>query len=155
MLIFKPSVVMKVVTPSIRLEGTKARRIQRRRSANAAGCGGTVGPSIQGDVIDYDEFLTGERKEGSYFSAWSFVQKSATGVMLLLTGFVLQVVEPHANGPGGEVPILLYSAERDEVRRANGRSNYSTRESLLTLCRLFPPLRRRRGARWWAVPWCR
>ena len=30
-------------------------------------------------------------------------------------GFVLQVVEPHLNGPGGEVPILLYSAERDEV----------------------------------------
>jgi GPH family glycoside/pentoside/hexuronide:cation symporter len=56
----------------------------------AAGCGGTVGPSIQGDVIDYDEYLTGERKEGSYFSAWSFVHKSATGVMLLLTGFVLQ-----------------------------------------------------------------
>ena len=56
----------------------------------AAGCGGTVGPSIQGDVIDYDEYLTGERKEGSYFSVWSFVSKSATGVMLLLTGFVLQ-----------------------------------------------------------------
>jgi gamma-glutamyltranspeptidase/glutathione hydrolase len=30
-------------------------------------------------------------------------------------GFVLQVVEPHMNGPGGEVPILLYSAERDDV----------------------------------------
>ena len=30
-------------------------------------------------------------------------------------GFVLQVVEPHLNGPGGEAPILLYSAERDEV----------------------------------------
>jgi gamma-glutamyltranspeptidase / glutathione hydrolase len=30
-------------------------------------------------------------------------------------GFVLQVVEPHMNGPGGEVPILLYSADRDEV----------------------------------------
>jgi gamma-glutamyltranspeptidase / glutathione hydrolase len=30
-------------------------------------------------------------------------------------GFVLQVVEPHLNGPGGEVPILLHSAERDEV----------------------------------------
>src|SRR6218665_2486720 len=24
-------------------------------------------------------------------------------------GFVLQVVEPHLNGPGGEVPILLWS----------------------------------------------
>jgi GPH family glycoside/pentoside/hexuronide:cation symporter len=56
----------------------------------AAGCGGTVGPSIQSDVIDYDEYLTGERKEGSYFSVWSFVSKSASGVMLLLTGFVLQ-----------------------------------------------------------------
>ncbi|MGZ4438955.1 MAG: gamma-glutamyltransferase family protein [Gaiellaceae bacterium] len=30
-------------------------------------------------------------------------------------GFVLQVVEPHMNGPGGEAPILLYSAKRDEV----------------------------------------
>ena len=56
----------------------------------AAGCGGTVGPSVQGDVIDYDEYLTGERKEGAYFAAWNFVFKSATGVMLLLTGFVLQ-----------------------------------------------------------------
>jgi len=56
----------------------------------AAGCGGTISPSIQGDVIDYDELMTGERKEGSYFAAWNFVYKSATGVMLLLTGFVLQ-----------------------------------------------------------------
>jgi GPH family glycoside/pentoside/hexuronide:cation symporter len=56
----------------------------------AAGCGGTVSPSIQGDVIDYDEYVTGERKEGSYFAAWNFVYKGAYGVMLLLTGFVLQ-----------------------------------------------------------------
>ena len=56
----------------------------------AAGCGGTVSPSIQGDVIDYDEYMTGERKEGSYFAAWNFVYKGATGVMLLMTGFVLQ-----------------------------------------------------------------
>lgn len=57
----------------------------------AAGCGGTLSPSIQGDVIDYDEMVTGERKEGSYFAAWNFVYKGATGVMLLLTGFVLQL----------------------------------------------------------------
>ena len=31
----------------------------------AAGCGGAIGPSVKGDVIDYDE-TTGERKEGSY-----------------------------------------------------------------------------------------
>jgi gamma-glutamyltranspeptidase/glutathione hydrolase len=31
------------------------------------------------------------------------------------TGFALQVVEPHLNGPGGEVPIILYSAGTDRV----------------------------------------
>jgi gamma-glutamyltranspeptidase / glutathione hydrolase len=36
-------------------------------------------------------------------------------------GFVLQVVEPHLNGPGGEVPILLYSADRDEVLVVDGQ----------------------------------
>ncbi|MDE0008288.1 MAG: MFS transporter, partial [Gammaproteobacteria bacterium] len=33
-------------------------------AALAAGCGGTIAPSVKGDVIDYDEHLTGERKEG-------------------------------------------------------------------------------------------
>jgi len=56
----------------------------------AAGCGGTISASIQGDVIDYDEYVTGERKEGTYFAAWNFVYKCAMGVMLMLTGFVLQ-----------------------------------------------------------------
>jgi gamma-glutamyltranspeptidase/glutathione hydrolase len=31
------------------------------------------------------------------------------------TGFVLQVVEPHLNGPGGEVPAVFYPVERDEA----------------------------------------
>ena len=30
------------------------------------------------------------------------------------TGFVLQVVEPHLNGPGGEVPAVFWAAERCE-----------------------------------------
>ncbi len=51
---------------------------------------------------------------------------SATGMRLLeaggnafdaaaAAGLVLQVVEPHLNGPGGDLPIVLYAAERDEV----------------------------------------
>lgn len=56
----------------------------------AAGCGGTIAPSVQSDIIDYDEYMTGERKEGSYFAAFNFVQKSATGVMIFITGYVLQ-----------------------------------------------------------------
>jgi gamma-glutamyltranspeptidase / glutathione hydrolase len=36
-------------------------------------------------------------------------------------GLVLQVVEPHLNGPAGEVPAVVYSAERDEVLALAGQ----------------------------------
>jgi GPH family glycoside/pentoside/hexuronide:cation symporter len=54
------------------------------------GCGSVVGPSIQADVIDYDEYRTGERKEGAYFATWSFVYKGSSGLLFLLTGLALQ-----------------------------------------------------------------
>jgi len=54
-----------------------------------AGAGAVVAPSIQADVIDYDELVTGQRKEGAYFAAWNFVFKTATGITLMLTGVVL------------------------------------------------------------------
>ena len=56
----------------------------------AAGSGNVIGPSIQADVIDWDEWRTHERKEGAYFAAWNFVFKMATGLTLGITGFVLQ-----------------------------------------------------------------
>ncbi len=51
---------------------------------------------------------------------------SATGMAMLerggnafdaavATGLTLQVVEPHLNGPGGDLPIVLWSAERGEA----------------------------------------
>jgi GPH family glycoside/pentoside/hexuronide:cation symporter len=59
------------------------------------GCGAVVAPSIQADIIDWDELQTGERKEGAYFAVWSFVRKGAfgitagaTGIALSTTGFV-------------------------------------------------------------------
>jgi gamma-glutamyltranspeptidase/glutathione hydrolase len=36
-------------------------------------------------------------------------------------GFVLQVVEPHLNGPGGEVPLLLWSERQDRILVVNGQ----------------------------------
>ncbi len=37
------------------------------------------------------------------------------------TGLVLQVVEPHLNGPGGEVPIILYDSREKEVVVVDGQ----------------------------------
>jgi gamma-glutamyltranspeptidase/glutathione hydrolase len=36
-------------------------------------------------------------------------------------GFVLQVVEPHLNGPGGEAPMLFWDEHRRELRALNGQ----------------------------------
>ena len=33
------------------------------------------------------------------------------------TGFALQVVEPHLNGPGGEVPLILYEFKHCSRKR--------------------------------------
>jgi gamma-glutamyltranspeptidase/glutathione hydrolase len=57
---------------------------------------------------------------------------SATGMAVLerggnafdaavAAGLVLQVVEPHLNGPGGEVPILAAPAAQDRVLVVNGQ----------------------------------
>ena len=70
-------------------------------SANA--CGPTIGTSLKADVIDVDEHHTGERKEGAYFAAWSFVHKLSGGLMLGIVGVVLEAV--------GFVPNAVQTAE--------------------------------------------
>lgn len=57
----------------------------------AGGCGAVVAPSIKADVIDYDEYLTDERKEGAYLAVWNLIRKSAASVTALITGFALQL----------------------------------------------------------------
>jgi GPH family glycoside/pentoside/hexuronide:cation symporter len=53
-------------------------------------CANVVGPSVKADVIDFDEYRTGQRKEGAYFAVWNFVRKGATGIAAMFTGFALQ-----------------------------------------------------------------
>ena len=45
-------------------------------------------------------------------------------------GLTLQVVEPHLNGPGGEVPILLYDPRRGEVEVICGQGPSPARLSI-------------------------
>jgi len=79
----------------------------------AGSCGSMMSPSVQADVIDWDEYHSGQRKEGAYFSAWTFVYKAATGLTLMLTGYVLQFsgfVPNQEQGETARAAILgLYS----------------------------------------------
>ena len=81
-----------------------------------AGSGAAMAPSIQSDVIDYDEYLTGKRKEGTYFASWNLVFKTATGITFMITGFVL--------GASGFVP--------------NHDQTDTTKLAILVLYALFP-----------------
>jgi GPH family glycoside/pentoside/hexuronide:cation symporter len=65
----------------------------------AGGCD-VIFPSLQADVIDWDELQSGERKEGAYFATWSFAAKTSgalastiVGVALGAMGFVPNVVQ--------------------------------------------------------------
>ena len=58
---------------------------------SAAGCGAVLAPSIKADVIDYDELMTGQRKEGSYLAVWNFIRKAAAGLAMGITGYALSI----------------------------------------------------------------
>jgi GPH family glycoside/pentoside/hexuronide:cation symporter len=68
----------------------------------AAGCGNVIAPSVQSDIVDYDELHSGERKEGGYFAGFNFMQKTAAGVTIMLTGYVLQLAGYVPNVEQGE-----------------------------------------------------
>lgn len=55
-----------------------------------AGSGGALGQSVLADIMDFDEYTTGERKEGAYSASAGFVFKAAAGCTVALTGFALQ-----------------------------------------------------------------
>lgn len=55
------------------------------------GCSNTIGYTLKAEIIDCDEYETGERKEGAYFAGWSFVRKLAAGLMLWLVGQSLEL----------------------------------------------------------------
>ncbi|MDG2002229.1 MAG: glycoside-pentoside-hexuronide (GPH):cation symporter [Novosphingobium sp.] len=76
----------------------------------AVGVASVVGPSLQADVIDYDEHRTGERKEGAYFALWNFVRKAATGITGALAGFALQMTgfEPNMEQTEGTLLSIRF-----------------------------------------------
>ena len=63
--------------------------------------------AIQADVIDYDELLTGERREGQYIGLWSISKKfaAAIGIGAGLTILGLAGYTPNSEQP----PEVLFS----------------------------------------------
>src|SRR5215470_14107669 len=84
-------------------------------------------------VAGYERFTTRPQLAGTFgMSASTHWLASATGLAVLeaggnafdaavAAGLVLQVCEPHNNGPGGEVPVIGYSAADGEVFVLNGQ----------------------------------
>ncbi len=61
-------------------------------AGTAQACGNSIGQALKADVIDLDELRTGERKEGSYFAAWSFVNKLGNAILASSAGLALGLV---------------------------------------------------------------
>ena len=61
-------------------------------TGTAGACASTLGQALKADIIDVDEYRTGERKEGAYFSAWTFVSKLAGGIMMWVVATSLSVI---------------------------------------------------------------
>ncbi len=55
------------------------------------GCGGPIGASMLADVIDADEADTGQRQEGAYTSAFTFVFQVGNGITVALVGVALEL----------------------------------------------------------------
>jgi GPH family glycoside/pentoside/hexuronide:cation symporter len=65
--------------------------------------------AIQADVIDYDELLTGERREGQYIGLWSISKKIAAAVGI---GVGLSILGMAGYTPNAEQPADVLTALR-------------------------------------------
>jgi GPH family glycoside/pentoside/hexuronide:cation symporter len=76
-------------------------------AGTAQACGNSIGQALKADVIDLDELRTGERKEGAYFAAWSFVNKLGNAILASSAGFALGLAgyEPNVE----QTPLVKYT----------------------------------------------
>jgi len=58
-------------------------------AGTSSSCANILGYTLKSEIIDCDEYATGERKEGAYFAGWSFMSKLAGGIMIGLVGYAL------------------------------------------------------------------
>jgi GPH family glycoside/pentoside/hexuronide:cation symporter len=64
---------------------------------------GTIAP----DIIEWDEYHTGKRREGVYAGVWTFVYKAGIGLALMFVGFALKVIDFDPELPAQTAQTLL------------------------------------------------
>jgi len=78
-----------------------------------AGVGGGAGAvlpnSMQADIVDFDEYTTGERKEGAYLAVWNLIRKISSSITAFVIGLVLQFT-------GFEPNVEQNEATQDAIR---------------------------------------
>ena len=88
------------------------------------GIANVLGPSVAADIVDYDELLTGERKEGAYTAILNLIRKLGLAAAAGLAGFGLQLAgyDPAAEvqSPGVQQTILWLSGGIPAVTYAFG-----------------------------------
>ena len=124
-----PPVVARVVTLGMTLFGARWLRPARR----AAYHGIDTMPNNRLEAQVPETFTTRPQLAGTFgMVASTHWLASAAGMAVLekggnafdaavATGLVLQVVEPHLNGPGGEVPVIGFSAAAGDVFVLDGQ----------------------------------
>ena len=75
-------------------------------AGTAMGCGSVMSPSVLADLIDEDEGRTGERKEGVYSAALTFMLKLGTALATAISGMVLSAVAFEPNVEQSEQSLL-------------------------------------------------
>jgi GPH family glycoside/pentoside/hexuronide:cation symporter len=55
--------------------------------------------TIQPDIIEWDEFHTGKRREGVYAGVWTFVYKAGIGLAIAFVGIALELIHLDADLP--------------------------------------------------------
>jgi GPH family glycoside/pentoside/hexuronide:cation symporter len=63
-------------------------------------------PAFTAEVTDYDERLTGQRREGAYYSAWGLIDEVVNGVALTILPLVLLLGRSHSD-PQGPLGVRL------------------------------------------------
>jgi GPH family glycoside/pentoside/hexuronide:cation symporter len=94
-------------------------------AGTAFGCGFVLGPSMQADVIDYDELYTGKRREAQYGALWAIMVKFA-------------VI------PGASIPLSLMAiagftpnVEQTDLVRWTIRAIYGIAPATISLLAMF------------------